>query len=103
MKTITFYVKGMHCNACKLLLEKSLIQLSNLHAIDANVRKGTIKLRYEKTLNKDEIASVIRECGYELVEEQVIRPWLSTNRKDYVIALVSLISFLLVYMILKHT
>jgi copper chaperone CopZ len=103
MKTITLYLKGMHCNACKLLVEKSLIQLPEIQAVDANVRKGHVRLQYKGELNLEEITHIIRECGYEIVDEPVARPWLSKQIKDYKIAILSLIFFLLMYFILKET
>ena len=101
MKTTTLYLKGMHCNACKLLVEKTLIQLPHIQAVDANIHKGQVWLKYEGSLDLPAIDKSIRALGYELVDEAVVRPWFSPNRKDYFIALLSLIIFLLLYFIVK--
>jgi copper chaperone len=103
MKITTLNIKGMHCNACKLLVEKALIKLPHIQTVDANVRKGTVKLRYEGQLNLNDISKVILECGYEVIDEAVVHPWLSTHIKDYKIALISLATFFILYTLLKQT
>ena len=103
MNTTTLYLTGMHCNACKLLVEKALIQLPAIQAVDANVRKGQVRLQYEGQLDLKEIHTLTRELGYEVVDAPVVRPRLSKNVKDYQIALISLISFLLLYFIFRKT
>ncbi|MBO7095193.1 cation transporter [bacterium] len=32
-------VEGMHCNACKILIEKSVNEIKNVSDVKANVRK----------------------------------------------------------------
>jgi copper chaperone CopZ len=102
MKTLTLYLKGMHCNACKLLVEKSLISLPNIQAVDANVRKGQVRVKYEGNLNLDEITSVIRESGYEVIDTPPVRPRLSKDLKDYKILIISLLAFIFLYFLLKQ-
>jgi copper chaperone CopZ len=103
MKTTTIYLKGMHCNACKLLVEKTLIQLPAIQAVDANVRKGQVRLKYAGKLDMDEVIALIRANGYEVVDTPPHRPRLSTNINDYKILLISLLSFLFLYWILQQT
>ncbi|MDR0607315.1 MAG: heavy-metal-associated domain-containing protein [Candidatus Peribacteria bacterium] len=102
MKTAIFHLKGMHCNACKLLVEKALINLPAIQAVDANVRKGQVRIKYEGKLNPDEIAAVVRESGYEVVATPPVRPRLSKDLKDYKILIISLLSFVFLYILLKQ-
>ncbi|MDR2541520.1 MAG: sulfite exporter TauE/SafE family protein [Candidatus Peribacteria bacterium] len=103
MKTTVFYLKGMHCNACKLLVEKTLIKLPHIQTVDASVRKGSVKVRYEGNLHLDEIGKIIREVGYEIVEKPLARPRFSRSLGNYKIALISLIAFIFLYFVLKAT
>ena len=82
MTTKTLHVQGMHCNACKLLLEKSLSSLEGVDSVQANVSKGTVTLGYETTPNFDAINQTIKDCGYEISEAKIVRPWLSKNIDD---------------------
>lgn len=93
----------MHCASCKILVENALIELENVQAVDANVKKWTVWIEYTKKLNLDDVRHVVAECGYEVMDEAVSRPWLSKNVKDYKIALISLFSFFILYILLRHT
>jgi len=103
MKTTKINVEGMHCNACKLLLEKSISTIKWVQSVQANVSKWTVNIGYENNPNFDDIKDIIHKCGYKISEEKIIRPRLSKNIKDYKIILVSLISFMLLYFILSKT
>ena len=93
----------MHCNSCKLLLEKSISTINWVKTVQANVSKGTVNIGYENNPNFDDIKNIIHECGYKVSEEEIKRTRLSKNIKDYKIMLVSLISFILLYFILSKT
>ncbi len=93
----------MHCNSCKLLLENSISNLDKVKSVDANVQKWTLIIWYEQTPNFDDINKIIRECWYEVTDEEIYRPWLSKNINDYKILLFSLIWFILLYFILSKT
>ncbi|MEI7563044.1 MAG: heavy-metal-associated domain-containing protein [bacterium] len=103
MTTKTLHVQGMHCNACKLLLEKSLSSLEGVDSVQANVSKGTVTLGYETTPNFDAINQTIKDCGYEISEAKIVRPWLSKNIDDYKVMILSLLGFVFLYFILSVT
>ena len=44
MKTTKINVKGMHCNSCKLLLEKSISNIDKVKSVDASVQKATVSI-----------------------------------------------------------
>ena len=102
MKTTKINVKGMHCNSCKLLLEKSLSTIDKIKSVEANVAKWTIQIWYEQDPNFDNIEDIIQECGYEVSDERIQRPWFSKNSKDYKIVLISLLWFVVLYIVLKQ-
>ncbi len=103
MKTTKINVEWMHCNACKLLLEKSISSIKDVKTIQANVSKWTVIIGYESNPNFDDIKSIIQECGYKISKEEIKRSWLSKNIKDYKVMLISLILFILLYFILSKT
>jgi len=103
MKTTKINVKGMHCNSCKLLLEKSLSQIDKIKSVEANVQKWTIQIWYEQDPNFDDIKNIVHECGYEISDKEINRPWLSKNLQDYKIVLISLVIFVFLYLLLSKT
>ncbi len=102
MKTTKINVKGMHCNSCKLLLEKSLSNIEKIKSVEANFTKWTIQIWYEQDPDFDDIKNIVQECWYEVTDEKVKRSWLSKNIKDYKILLMSLLWFTFLYVVLKQ-
>lgn len=43
----TYYVDGMHCAACEVLVEKKLIGLEGVHSVEASVSKSKVLVEYE--------------------------------------------------------
>ena len=93
----------MHCNSCKLLLEKSLTPLQNIASVHANVANGTVVIDHKWSLNTDEINGIIEECGYQVSKSKVSVPWLSSDINDYKITVVSLLGLIFLYFILSKT
>lgn len=58
MKERIYYVKGIHCASCEVLIEKKLLEIGNIHSVEAKAGKGEIIIEYEgqapepKYLNK---------------------------------------------------
>lgn len=69
MKQHTYKVEGMHCASCELLIEKKLLQLEGIEAVDASTAKGKVTVFYkdelppERTINK-----ILKEDGYCLCD-----------------------------------
>lgn len=103
MKLTTINIKGMHCNSCKLLLEKSISKIDKIETVQANISKWTVTIWYEKIPNMDDIRNVVHECGYEVSEEVTSNPWLSKNIDDYKVMILSLLWFMFLYFILSKT
>lgn len=93
----------MHCNSCKLLLEQSISSIEKVKSVAASVQKWTLTIWYEHNPDFDEIKKTIHECWYQVTEQEISHPWLSKNINDYKILLLSLISFIVIYFILKET
>jgi len=46
IKNHTYYVKGMHCSACELLIEKNMLELDGVKSVDASTSKGEVTIEY---------------------------------------------------------
>ena len=93
----------MHCNSCKLLLEKSISQIDKVKNVNANVQKWIVQIGYEQNPNIDDIKRIVHDCWYEVIQENVHRPWLSKNINDYKIMLLSLLWCIFLYSIISKT
>jgi len=58
IKEHIFYVKGMHCASCEILIEKKLLKLEGIESVEASVSRGEVLIEYQgrppstETLNK---------------------------------------------------
>lgn len=48
MKEIKYYVSGMHCASCELLIEKGLLGLAGVKSVEASTSKGEVLVEYER-------------------------------------------------------
>lgn len=72
-KTCTYYVQGMHCQACELLIEKKLEKLPNISNVDASLTDKTVTFHVErgKKHSIDQYNEVLEELGYSLSDEPI--------------------------------
>jgi len=47
IKEHIYYVKGMHCASCEILIEKKLLELGNIKSIEASAAKGEALIEYD--------------------------------------------------------
>ena len=43
----TYYVRGMHCASCEVLIEKKILEIPNVTSVDASTGKGQVVVEYE--------------------------------------------------------
>lgn len=96
-------VEWMHCNACKILIEKSINEIKNVSDVKANVRKWTVEICYnQKEPDFKKIEKTIEENWYKISTQKVKKNRLSDNKTDYIIFFLSLIWFLILYYLIKN-
>jgi sulfite exporter TauE/SafE/copper chaperone CopZ len=68
-----YKVKGMHCAACELLVEKKLSKIENIHKVDASLTTGQVEFSIPKDTDKsaliETINETLKESGYEIIDE----------------------------------
>ena len=47
MQEKTYYVKGMHCAACEVLIEKKLLEIPGVKSVQASTDKGRALVEYD--------------------------------------------------------
>lgn len=65
-KTIT--IEGMHCNHCKMAVEKVLNKIDGVVSAEVDLEKKIAILEYEGNIEDETIKSVITEEGFEVVK-----------------------------------
>src|SRR3989344_3788172 len=70
-KEQTYYVRGMHCAACEVMIEKKLLEIPGVKAVDASTAEGKAIIEYEgekpgiNTLN-----DIFKKDNYAFFENQ---------------------------------
>jgi sulfite exporter TauE/SafE/copper chaperone CopZ/plastocyanin len=74
LQEFVYYVKGMHCASCELLIEKELLKIKNIKSVEASVSKGTVRIIYQGERPKvQRLNSIFKKQGYTFFEEPIKR------------------------------
>lgn len=72
MKQIA-HIEGMTCEGCVASVEHAIAQLPNVHRVSANLKTGTVEVRYQQSFDVNEIKAVLPP-KYALVEDITTAP-----------------------------
>lgn len=71
MNEIVYYIDGMHCGACELLIEKRLLKEKGVMAVDASIGNGTVRIEYKKHVpTVEQLNTWFKEDGYVFTREK---------------------------------
>jgi len=71
MKETTYYVKGMHCSSCEILIEKKLLENEGVTSVEASTGKGEVTIEYRGERPKAEkLSQIFRKDGYSFSDSQ---------------------------------
>ncbi|MBI4653005.1 cupredoxin domain-containing protein [Candidatus Kuenenbacteria bacterium] len=60
-----YYVKGMHCASCEILIEKKLLELENIKSVEASTAKSEVLVEYEdKKPTLEKLNEIFKKDGH---------------------------------------
>lgn len=87
MKEHIYYVKGMHCASCEILIEKKLLESENVKSVEAKAAKGTVLVEYKNERPAIErLNETFKNSGY-IFSDNPNRIVNGFKPKDFLIAL----------------
>ena len=93
MKKDSYFVKGMHCASCEIIIEKELLSIDGVIRADASLAKSVVDFEYEKDKpSLKRLNAVFASKGYVFSEEPFKEE--ESSLKPVFIALVFIIIFL---------
>lgn len=105
LKTKKYYVSGMHCSSCELLVEKRLLEENGVTFADASLGDSSLTVNYTNSAPKTEkLNSIFKESGYTFtdeptkVSEKTNQP---TTVNDWIIAICVIASIVSLFYILN--
>jgi sulfite exporter TauE/SafE/copper chaperone CopZ len=82
IKEHIYYVKGMHCASCEILIEKKLLELPNIKSVNASTAKGEVVVEYEDVKPKIEnLNKIFEKDNYKFFENQIKGEDFNKNHK----------------------
>lgn len=102
MKEHIYSVKGMHCASCEILVEKKLLEIDGVKAVEASTNNGKVVIEYEGSRpNPNRLSNLFQKEGY-IFSDLAEKPEVSETKKGlnktlvaFNIAIVFVIGFLL--------
>lgn len=86
-----YFVKGMHCASCEVLIEKELLTLPGIKLVDASANKSQVLIRYENqspTISK--LNSIFKDKGYNFFEKETKLNDIKEEKGNNIVFVVSL-------------
>lgn len=84
VKCTEFFVEGMHCAACELLIEKKISKVDGVKKVDAKLGEGKVYIESDRELNASDLSKLVENNGYKIVGKKQNNK--STNYKELGIA-----------------
>ncbi len=103
MKNYTFYIQGMHCASCVVLIESELKQVAGVQTVKANLSKRILEIEgdFGEKSEKDiaqELSNYVKENGYSFSTETQEQ---KTKWSDFKIAVPIALGFLALFIVLQ--
>ena len=103
IKKYKFHVQGMHCNACTLLIESELKDLSNINSVESKLNDCSVEVDGNFGDKTDEqiaekLTLPLKAHGYIVSVE---KPFKEKNWKDFKIAIPIALGFAVVFIVLQ--
>ncbi|MEK7061666.1 MAG: sulfite exporter TauE/SafE family protein [Patescibacteria group bacterium] len=69
-KEHTYYVKGMHCASCEILVEKKLLEINGIKSVEASTSNGRVTIEYEEEKpNSHYLTSLFKNENYTFFDK----------------------------------
>ncbi len=70
-KEQTYFIKGMHCSACEILIEKKLLAIPGVKSVDASLSKGEAIIEYDgEKPTTETLNDMFRKDNYTFSEDR---------------------------------
>ncbi len=99
LKKCEFYVDGMHCAACELLIEDELSQVKGIQNIKANLSEGKVYMDAEREVKAEELSRLVEEFGYKIVQNKEVAT--EYKKKDLLIGFLIAIAFFVLFLLVQ--
>ena len=102
MNKKVFSIKGMHCRSCEILIEDKIVsKVEGVEKVDANYRKGLIRVYYNQpNISDGQIRKAVEDAGYGM-GVGLKEPFLSRDSMVYIELFFASGVLLFIYFLMK--
>lgn len=95
LKHQKFFIKGMHCPSCEVLIEKELLKIKGVEFADATLAENSVSIYFEDQVNlsKKKINNKLKKLGYKIVEENDFKQEKISFPRVFIISILLIIAF----------
>lgn len=68
MKKATFYIKGMHCPSCEILIKDKFKEEKNIIMVKADFKSCQVEVGYKGEINQKALNKKISKFGYQIID-----------------------------------
>ncbi len=104
MSKKTYFVQGMHCAACEVLLESDIAKLKGVEKVDAVLAHNCVEVRVannQKLPSIEDLNSMFKDLGYTFHDKKAVEPKLNKQDIGKVVGVFSL--FIVAFYLLGNT
>ena len=103
IKEYTYFVKGMHCASCEVLIEKRLLALKEIKSVEASANKGRVLIACEgEKPSTDRLNKIFRRENY-LFFNQPVKTAEKKEGSDFFIIAGAALFFIVGFFIIKNS
>ncbi|MFH1839535.1 MAG: sulfite exporter TauE/SafE family protein [Nanoarchaeota archaeon] len=97
IKELTYFVKGMHCPSCEILIEKKLLEEDGVEGVEASAQKGEVTVEYEGTRpSVEKLNQIFKKDNYTFSEKiQSVPVQSKSNLSVVLISLAVILMFII--------
>lgn len=95
----TYFIKGMHCASCELLIEDEVTKIPGVKKCKVNFRNGIAEISSNTQLKLQDVQNAIEEAGYTLGKDE--KNFFSHNINDYISVFTAILGVFALYFLAK--
>ncbi|MFH1657079.1 MAG: sulfite exporter TauE/SafE family protein [bacterium] len=104
IKEHVYFVKGMHCASCEILIEKKLLELQGIESVEASVKNGQVLIEYENEKpSKDKLNKLFQQEGYAFLDKPFIGIEDGPKENDWIIIIGSALFIIIGFILLNKS
>jgi len=99
-----YYVKGMHCASCELLIEKKLLELKGVKSIEASTTNNQVLIEFENEAPKiNELNKIFKQENYTFSDTPPVKIENVSEKNNWAIILGSALFVIIAFVLLSKS